>query len=309
VALAAVIEKAIEIVRPAADAKSIRLQAVLDTEAGFVLADAERLQQVVWNLLSNAIKFTPKDGRVHVGLERVDSHVEIGVSDTGEGIEPAFMPFLFDRFEQHDASTTRTHTGLGLGLAIVRHIVEAHGGTVHAKSDGRGRGALFTVALPLMVARGAEQPDRRHPTANVDEARAARHSSPRLDGLRLLVVDDEPESSEVIAMILSDAGADVHVAGSAAGARDVLSKSKIDLLVSDIGMPEEDGYHLISSVRRREDAIGNIPAVALTAYASREDKIKMLSAGFQLHIPKPVDSAELIAAIATLARSIAARRA
>jgi PAS domain S-box-containing protein len=299
VVLAPVIQKAVEVVRPSADAKEVRLQVVLDTEVGTVAGDADRLQQVVWNLLSNAIKFTPRGGRVHVTLERVQSHVEIAVADTGEGIEPAVLPHVFERFMQADASTTRVHGGLGLGLAIVRHLVEAHGGTVHADSSGSGRGAVFTVKLPLMVARTAGEAVRRHPTVAADEGTADR---PRLDGTKVLLVDDESDSNEVVAELLESCGATVRLAGSVAHARDVLAGWRPDLVVTDIGMPDEDGYAILTALRETAAGTAGVPAIALTAYASRGDRIRLLSAGFQAHLPKPVDPAELVAVNANLAR-------
>jgi PAS domain S-box-containing protein len=297
VLLAPVIEKAVDIVRPAAEAKGVRLQIVLDTGVGAVLGDVERLQQVVWNLLSNAVKFTPKDGHVQVALQRVNSHVEIAVSDSGQGIDPAFFPYVFERFQQAEAGSNRTHGGLGLGLAIVRHIVEAHGGTVHAESPGPGQGSVFTAKLPIMVARAAGEAERRHPAiAPAGEAIALQ----RLDGIRILIVDDEADSNEAVGSLLVACGADVRAATSAAHARDVLVLWKADVLVSDVGMPGEDGYGLIASLRAREGDEACIPAVALTAFASREDKVRLLSAGFQAHIAKPLDAAELIAVIASL---------
>jgi PAS domain S-box-containing protein len=300
VMVAPLIEKAVDIVRPAADAKNVRLQVVLDTEVGAILGDAERLQQVVWNLLSNAVKFTPRDGRVHVVLERVNSHIEIAVSDTGQGIAPAFLPYVFERFQQAEVGASRTHGGLGLGLAIVRHIVEAHGGTVHAESPGAGRGAVFTVKLPLMMARMAGEVQRRHPTVSL----AANDGDlPRLEGLRILIVDDEPDSNEVVGYLLGSCGAEIRAAGSAEQARGVLQGWRPDVLVSDIGMPGEDGYGFISSLRANEGDVAQIPAVALTAFASREDKVRLLSAGFQAHVPKPLDPAELVAVIASIGRA------
>ena len=302
VVLQRVIENAVDVVRPAAEAKSVRLQVVLDTDVGPVLGDAERLQQVVWNLLSNAIKFTPKDGRIQVALERVNSHVEVAVSDTGLGIRSETLPFIFERFRQGETGTTRTHGGLGLGLAIVKHIVEAHGGTIHAESAGEGKGAVFTVRLPLAIARTADEPERRHPTAGegnvgVDQA------YPSLEGLRVLVVDDEPHSNEVVMTLLASCGAEIRVAVSAPQAREILRRWTPDVLVSDIGMPGEDGYELIAKLRAEEGVGAQLPAVALTAYASREDHIRLLSAGFQAHVAKPLDPLELVTVVANLART------
>jgi len=299
VPLAPVIERAVEVVRPAADAKGVRLEAALDTETGAVLGDAERLQQVVWNLLSNAVKFTSKGGRVRVALKRVDSHVEIAVSDTGQGIERGFLPRIFERFQQADTSTTRAHGGLGIGLAIVRHIIEAHGGGVHADSPGIDRGAVFTVRLPVMTDRTVGEQARLQSAAST----AAQDQMIELDGLRILVVDDEPDSNEVVRTLLSSCGAEVRVAASAEQAREILGRWSADLLVSDVGMPGEDGYSLVGRLRAENDKRARIPAVALTAYASREDKIRLLSAGFQAHVPKPLDPAELVTVVASIART------
>ena len=297
-----VIENAVEVVRPAADAKNVRLHVVLDTEVGPVLGDAERLQQVLWNLLSNAIKFTPKDGRVQVVLERVNSHVEIAVSDSGMGIRPETLPFIFERFRQGETGTTRAHGGLGLGLAIVRHIIEAHGGTVHAESAGEGTGAVFTVKLPLAVARIADDRERRQPTTSQADV-TAENGYPSLRGLRILVVDDEPHSNEVVSALLASCGAEIRVAVSAPQAREILRRWTPDILVCDIGMPGEDGYELIAKLRAEEGVGAQLPAVALTAYASREDHIRLLSAGFQAHVAKPLDPLELVTVVANLART------
>jgi PAS domain S-box-containing protein len=299
VALPPVIQKAVEVVRPSAEAKGVRLQVVLDTEVGAVAGDPARIQQVVWNLLSNAIKFTPKDGRVQVVLERVNSHVEIAVADTGEGIDPGFLPHIFERFIQADPSTTRVHGGLGLGLAIVRHIVEAHGGRVHAESAGLGKGAVFTVTLPLMVARQAGEAERRHPTAAPDNGAMDR---PRLDGTNVLLVDDESDSNEVVAQLLESCGATVRLAGSVAHARDVLAGWRPDLVVTDIGLPDEDGYAMLTVLRETAESNARVPVIALTAFASRGDRVRLLSAGFQAHLAKPVDPAELMALVASFAR-------
>ena len=299
--LAPVVQAAIDVMRPAAEARGIRLQAVLDSEAGRVSGDPARLQQVVWNLLSNAIKFTAKGGRVQVVLERVNSHVEIAVSDTGQGIAAEFLPHMFERFQQYERGPSRAHGGLGLGLAIVRHIVELHGGTVHAESPGVGRGAVFTVKLPLIViARTAGEVERRHPLATPE---AATDGYPSLDGLRVLVVDDEPDSNEVVRTLLASCGAEVRVAASAEQAREILGRWRVELLVSDVGMPGEDGYAFIARLRGEEREAARIPAIALTAYASREDRIRLLSSGFQAHVPKPLDPAELVTVVASLARS------
>jgi CheY-like chemotaxis protein/two-component sensor histidine kinase len=302
--LAAVIEWAADGVLPAADAKGIRLQRVLDSGAGLVSGDPARLQQIVWNLLSNAIKFTPKGGRVQIRLERINSHVEIIVTDTGQGVSPDILPFIFERFRQADSTTTRAHSGLGLGLAIVRHLVEMHGGTVEAESGGAGQGATFTVKLPLMVVRSldirrARDAERVHPTASGD---MPFNCPPELDGLRVLVVDDEEDTRVLLRMVLERCGASVTAVSSAQEALAALKQSRPDVLVSDLGMPEEDGYSLIKKVRAlsAEDG-GQTPAAALTAYARVEDRLKVLNSGFQIHIPKPVEPIELVTVVANLA--------
>jgi signal transduction histidine kinase len=297
--LADVIQAAVDVVRPAANSKGIRLQTELDAKAAYVSADADRLQQVVWNLLSNAVKFTQKGGRVTVVLEEVNSHVEIAVSDTGKGIAQDFLPHLFERFRQADAARTVRAAGLGLGLAIVRHIVEAHGGTVHGESPGPNLGSTFTVRLPLMpMTQTTEEAQHRHPAEMVTLPGAY----DALKGLRVLTVDDEPDSNEAIRALLCSCGAEVRLAGSAAEALDILGGWVPDVLVSDLGMPGEDGYALIAKVRAREDGAKNIPAIALTGFAGVEDRERLLSAGFQIHVPKPVEPAELFAAMTNLAR-------
>jgi PAS domain S-box-containing protein len=296
------IEAAVEAVRPAAEAKGVRLQKVLDTGAVSVSGDPVRLQQVVWNLLSNAIKFTPRGGRVQVRLERVNSHVEVAVSDTGVGIPAEFLPHVFDRFRQADQKTTRQHGGMGLGLAIVRHLVELHGGTVRAESAGEGHGATFTVLLPVApVYHAEEEGGRVHP--------AARSTLPsfelfdRLDGLKVLIVDDEPDTREMLKAGLGQCGAEVVAVGSAAEALEAVEQSAPDLIISDIGMPGEDGYELMKRVRGLPaERGGRVPAIALTAYARVEDRMQALRAGYQMHVPKPVELAELAAVAASLAR-------
>ncbi|MDQ3754101.1 MAG: PAS domain S-box protein, partial [Acidobacteriota bacterium] len=303
VELVVVINAAIEAVRPAAEAKGIRLQPVLDPIASAVSGDPDRLQQIVWNLLSNAIKFTPKGGRVQVRLERINSHIEIVVSDTGQGINAEFLPYVFDRFRQADASTTRKHGGLGLGLAIVRQLVEMHGGTASVASDGEGRGATFTVKLPLLIMRhepGDEE--RRHPQV-VEGIKI--ECPPELDGVRVLVVDDEPDARQLLTVVLERCGAKILTASSATEALRLLAEVRPDVLLSDIGMPGEDGYSLIRKVRALPaEQGGRTPAAALTAYASAEDRKRVLLAGFQLHIPKPVEPTELITVVASLAGRI-----
>ena len=300
--LGAVVEEAIEIVRPAADAKGIRLEKVLDTETGMIVGDPTRLQQVMWNLLSNAVKFTPKNGRVQITLERVNSHVEIAVSDTGQGMSAEFLPQVFERFQQAETGSARSHGGLGLGLAIVRHIVELHGGSVFVESAGVGEGSTFTVKLPRMIfARTAGEAERRHPTLGELPDPAA---FPSLHDVRVLVVDDEPDSNEVVSTILASAGAEVRVAGSAADGLRELQHWRPHVIVSDIGMPGEDGYAFIAKVRAQSTEIGRIPVVALTAYASGEDRVRIFSAGFKAHVVKPTEPSELVAVVANVAEAL-----
>jgi len=306
VQLAPVVQAAVEVVRPAAEAKGLTLRALLDSEAGAVAGDAERLKQVVWNLASNAVKFTPTGGHVEVQLAGVDGRVEIRVSDTGQGIPPDFLPQIFQRFEQADSTSTRAHGGLGLGLAIVRHIVELHGGTVRAESPGEGRGAVFTVRLPLPVAQAGRELERRPPGSG---ASACPPEIAPLDGVRVLVVDDEPDNNDVVGALLSSCGAEVRLAGSARLAIETLAEWRPDVLVTDIAMPNEDGYDLLASIRAQQGEQAEILAVALTAYASREDRIRLLSAGFQAHVPKPVDPTELTAVVANLGRAAQRLRA
>ncbi|MBW4679948.1 MAG: PAS domain S-box protein [Microcoleus vaginatus WJT46-NPBG5] len=298
--LVPVIEAAIDSVRPAADAKAIRIHSVLDPNAGLVSGDSDRLQQIVWNLLSNAIKFTPRGGRVTITLERINSHVEIKVSDTGQGINAEFLPFVFDRFRQADGSTTRASSGLGLGLAIVRHLAELHGGSVHAYSPGEGLGSTFMVKLPLRaVCSITDDPERVHPTV---DSGVAFDQAPALDGLRVLVVDDEPDARDFLSTALQECGALVKTAGSVREAIAQIKQFNPNVLVSDIGMPQEDGYALIRQVRALDAERGEfLPAAALTAYARESDRRRALLAGFQLHVPKPVSPAELAAVVANLA--------
>jgi PAS domain S-box-containing protein len=296
------IDAAVEAVRPAAEAKGVRLRKVIDADAGVIMGDAARLQQVVWNLLTNAVKFTPGGGRVEVRLARADSHVEIAVADTGAGIGPEFLPHVFERFRQADQRTTREHGGLGLGLSIVRQLVELHGGAVRADSEGEGAGATFTVTLPVApVHRREEAYEREHPTAR--DTLAAHECPERLDGLRVLVVDDEADARELLAAGLGQCGAEVVAASSAREALDAMARLKFDALVSDIGMPGEDGYELIRLVRALPPAGGGrTPAVALTAYARAEDRLRALRAGFEMHAAKPVELTELVVVIANLSR-------
>jgi signal transduction histidine kinase/ActR/RegA family two-component response regulator len=294
------IDTAVETVMPSADARGIRLQKIVDPKAGPIAGDPGRLQQVVWNLLSNAIKFTPKGGKVQVMLKRVDSRIEIAVSDTGQGIKPEFLPHVFERFRQADSSSTRSHGGLGLGLAIVKQLVELHGGTISAASSGPGLGSTFTVALPVLAIhrRHAAEP-RNHPPAVQS---GALEGKPKvLEGMTVLVVDDEPDARSLVKRLLEDCGAKVEAAGSAAEAVRLVPTVRPNVLVSDIGMPVVDGYELLRRVRAlgRQQG-GDVPAVALTAFARSEDRTRALMAGYLVHVSKPVEPHELIATVATV---------
>jgi signal transduction histidine kinase/CheY-like chemotaxis protein len=295
--LAHVAEMAVDAARPSAEAKQIRLHTVLDPSAGPVSGDPNRLQQVLWNLLSNAIKFTPKGGKVEVVLQRVDSHLELSVSDSGVGIAADFLPSVFDRFRQADSSTTRRHAGLGLGLSIVKQLVELHGGTVAATSPGVDRGATFTVKLPLTALR--PRAEQAHPAA----ASALPPAMPSVDlsGLRILVVEDDADARELVTHLLRESGAQVDVATSAAEALQAVQRARPDLLLSDIGMPDRDGYELIADIRRLDARQGGtIPAIALTAFARSEDRTRAMLAGYQVHVVKPIEPGELLATVASL---------
>jgi PAS domain S-box-containing protein len=296
------IDAAVEAVRPAAEAKGVHVQKVVDTAPIAIPGDPVRLQQVVWNLLSNAIKFTPRGGRVQIRSERVNSHLEIVVSDTGQGIPADFLPHVFDRFRQADQKASRHHGGMGLGLAIVRHLVELHGGSVSASSEGEGKGATFTVMLPITPVYQVDSSGSRvHPAAR--ELLPADDITDRLDGLTVLIVDDEPDTRELLRQGLEYCGAKVRVAGSAAEALTDLKLELPDILISDIGMPGSDGYDLIRQVRRLPAARGGkIAAIALTAYTRTEDRLQALRAGYDMHVPKPVELAELVAVAASVAR-------
>jgi PAS domain S-box-containing protein len=294
--LARTIQAALESVRPSAESRNIRLTCVLDPLTSPVRGDPARLQQIIWNLLTNAIKFTSSGGKVEVALERVNSHVEISVSDTGVGIEPDLLPFVFDRFRQGDASTTRQHGGLGLGLAIVKNLTEMHGGTVQAKSAGVGKGSTFRIALPLPAAH-PEEHDRAHPaTSEINPPEEIQR--PDLTGAEILIVDDEPDCLDIVRLILEKQGASVTAASSGAAALELLQTRTFHALVSDIGMPEMDGYTFIAALRRLPSHQGGqLPAIALTAFARTEDRRKAMTAGFDTFISKPVDQGELLAAI------------
>jgi signal transduction histidine kinase/CheY-like chemotaxis protein len=300
--LGSVIHAAVEAIRPAAEAKGIHLSMLLDPATEAVSGDAERLQQVVWNLLSNAVKFAPTGGRVEVKLVRADSHFEIIVADNGQGIKSEFLPYVFERFRQEDGGMSRRQGGLGLGLAIARHIVELHGGTVHAASEGLGKGATFTVALPIASVR-AVSPDELRDTAT--GVRLAPENPPSLVGVRALFVDDEADVRELITMMLAQGGAEVRTVSSATEALAACDEWQPDILIADIGMPEEDGYTLMKKLRAREsERGGHIPAIALTAYRRQEDRLRALSVGYESYVPKPVEPEELLAVVASLTNRI-----
>jgi PAS domain S-box-containing protein len=292
------LESALEAIRPAAEARQIQIDVDREPYATVVTGDADRLQQVFWNLLSNAVKFTPRGGQVGVKISRSDSQLEIEISDTGAGIRPEFLPYIFERFTQADTTTARSHAGLGLGLAIVRHIIELHGGTVTAQSEGLGKGASFRIALPVRALK----------THDVDKVTAVPTSSLAdniaLDQVRVMVVDDEAETRDLLKIMLASHGADVATYGSGAEALAQLESWKPEVLVSDIGMPVQDGYAFIRKVRSLGASSQTLPAIALTAYARAEDRMRALAAGFQMHVPKPVEASELVMVIASLVKRI-----
>jgi PAS domain S-box-containing protein len=289
--LGPIVQAAVDVMRPAAEAKGVDITTTSPARAVSVQGDPARLQQVIWNLVANAVKFTPRGGRVEVGFERADPHARITVRDTGEGISPGFLPHVFDRFRQADSSSTRRYGGLGLGLAIVRALVELHGGTVHAESAGEGLGATFTVELPL-----ASSETR---TAGAELAHAVPRAS--LEGLRVLVVDDDPESNAVVSTVLASCGADVRTALSTREALELAGRWQPDVLVSDIAMPGEDGLALLETLRARGGSFGRLPAVALTACAGPGDRRRLLAAGFQAYVAKPFRPAELAAVVESAA--------
>ncbi|MEW6736855.1 MAG: ATP-binding protein [Acidobacteriota bacterium] len=296
--LVPIIEAAVNAVRPLAEAKNILLKTIYLAGSAPVYADSTRLQQVIWNLLSNAIKFTAPGGHIQIQLLVVGEYAEIAVNDSGQGINPEFLPYVFDRFRQADSTITRHHGGLGLGLAIVKHLVELHGGTVGVESLGSGQGATFKVRLPL----GLTQNDRidtiPKPIINSDDLFK---STATLDGLRLLVVEDEPDTRELLIEILLQSHAEVRAVTCGDEALAVLDEWQPDVLISDIGLPGMDGYQLIRTIRARGiEKSGRIPAIALTAYAKSEDRLRAITAGFQMHLAKPIEPAELLAVISTL---------
>jgi signal transduction histidine kinase/ActR/RegA family two-component response regulator len=297
VTLADTIEKAIETVAPSAQARQVRLQKILDP-AVKVSGDPGRLQQVFWNLLSNAIKFTPKDGFVRVVMERVNSHIEVRVVDSGQGMSPDFIAYAFERFRQSSSGEARKTGGLGLGLSLVRNLVEMHGGSVDAHSEGEGRGSTFVIKLPLRAA-GADDLDDRHPQAAIGDPTSNFEIS--LRGLKIVVVDDERDAREVLGHILAERGAEVIGCESAVEAIATIQRVSPDVLLSDVGMPGEDGYELIRKVRMLGEPHGRVPAIALTAFSRLDDRTQALLAGFQAHLAKPVDAKELILNVAAMA--------
>jgi CheY-like chemotaxis protein len=302
--LHAIVASALESTRPAAESKSLRLECVLHPGPLPVRGDPDRLRQVLWNLLSNATKFTPPGGHIELRTANVGNEVVVSVSDSGEGISPEFLTHVFDRFRQAESSSTRSHGGLGLGLAIVRHLLELHGGEVRAHSDGEGRGATFTVTLPASDGVATEVATGARPAvgngARGDCAEAVR-------GLRVLMVEDEPDTREAITFMLTQAGAEVRPVDSADAALAAIVEWRPDVLVSDIGLPYEDGYALIRKVRALGDPEAALPAVALTAYAQEQDRVRALAAGYQVFLAKPVQAEELLAAIGRFSPSASNR--
>ncbi len=308
VQLVRVVEAALDSARPAIEAKGLQLDVVLETE-GLLAGDGARLQQIVWNLLTNATKFTPRDGQIRVVLRRDASQLELSVSDNGQGIDPSFLPRVFDRFRQADASTTKVHGGLGLGLAITRNLVEMHGGTISAESEGLGKGSTFIVRLPVAAVRRSANGPTPTPRS-APRPLAMNFDAPiELRGLRVLAVDDEPDGRDIVAAVLAACGALVVTAATVAEAMVVVEREMPDVVLSDIGMPVEDGYAFIARLRALPRAQGGAtPAACLTGYASGEDRRRALLAGFTMHVPKPIDPAELVAVVASLARMATALR-
>ena len=296
-----VVEAAVETVRPAAEAKGIRLEKLLDPRAGAVSGDPNRLQQVVWNLLANAVKFTPRAGRIQIVVEQVDSQIEIAVADTGIGIKPEFLGHVFERFRQADASSARRYGGLGLGLAIVKHLVELHGGTVHAKSLGEGQGATFAVRLPVAAVHGsAYRGGELHASRLLPVPYVFKPSD--LSAVKVVVVDDDADARVLIERVLAECDARVFTAATADEALELIAAERPDVLVSDIGMPDVDGYQLLRRVRGLGPSKGgSVPAIALTAFARSEERTRALRAGFLAHLSKPIEPAELVATVAAVA--------
>ena len=292
-----VLTAAIDSVRPSIEGKKLRFRTVLDARAARIRGDANRLQQVFWNLLSNAVKFTPSGGSIQVTLERVNSHVEVTVEDSGIGIKPEFLAFVFDRFRQADSTTTRRYGGLGLGLSIVKHLIEHHGGSVRVKSPGEGQGSSFIVALPVSAVQSS--PTGPLPKVSSEEFDLSSVELPSLSNVRVLIVDDEDDARYLIDRFIVERGGQTVMAKSAAEALQLLANERVDIIISDVGMPDIDGYELIRRVRKASRA-SNTMAIALTAYARTEDRQRALLAGYQMHLAKPVDPRELIAGIASL---------
>jgi PAS domain S-box-containing protein len=300
VEMSTVVRQAVETAQPAADAKGIRLDVIVDPRGTVVSGDPDRLRQVLWNLCSNAVKFSNRGGRVQVRLERANSHVEVTVTDGGIGIAAEFLPHLFERFSQADAGTTRAHAGLGLGLAISRHFVELQGGRISAHSEGPGLGSTFRVELPVRSVQPVVVETRHHP---VEPSYGATDPVPRLNGVHILVVDDDPDALALSREILETTGATVTTADSGQDALDKLRDGRQNVLIADIGMPRMDGFELIRRVRNSDDIdVREIPAGALTAFARSEDRTRAMQCGFEVHLSKPIDPAELMAAAASLAR-------
>jgi signal transduction histidine kinase/ActR/RegA family two-component response regulator len=282
-----VVEAATDVIRPAAEAKAIKVETVFETRPVLMMGDADRLQQAIWNLLSNAVKFAPMDARVEVRVWTGERSVHLSVRDTGAGIGPAFLPHVFDRFRQASSGYTRATGGLGLGLAIVRSVTEMHGGTVEAASPGEGQGATFFLTLPI-----TRVADRRRPPQGDEPV-----TTERLDGIRVLLVDDQADERELLETILSGSGAHVEVAGSVAEAIGTMERLQPAVIVTDIAMPEEDGYALLRRVRARTDGLRHVPLIAITAHARTEDRARAMSAGFRTYVAKPVDHARLVQAV------------
>jgi signal transduction histidine kinase/ActR/RegA family two-component response regulator len=296
--LSPIVEAALDSVRPSIEAKQLRLRKTLDPNAGPIFGDPNRLQQIIWNLLSNAVKFTPRGGRLDVIVQRVNSHVEITVHDSGQGISPEFLPHIFERFRQADSSSKRRYGGLGLGLAIVKQLVDLHGGTIRAESPGEGQGTTFVIDLPLRALR--EDAGRAHPTT--DRFPVLRPPGVSLAGTSVLIVDDENDARELVGSVLAAVGAEVWMAASVEEGLEIIGRQHPDVVVSDIGMPERDGYDLIRAIRALPAAAGGrTPAIALTAFARSEDRTRAMLAGYQVHVAKPIEPQELIATIKSLA--------
>jgi CheY-like chemotaxis protein len=298
-----VVRNAIDAIAPAADARGVRIETVIDPDAAPISGDPERLQQVLWNLLSNAVKFTNRGGKVQVRLERVNSHVELSVSDTGIGIPPEFLPHVFERFRQADAGISRERGGLGLGLSIAKQLTELHGGSIDVSSAGPGRGSTFQVKIPVMIVHPVrDELPRVHPRAR---STAADANGVGLHGIHVLAVDDEPDALALVCEVLEAVGARITTAQSAEEALDKLLTQIPDVVVADLGMPRVDGFGFIDRLRRHANSrVREIPAAALTAFARSEDRMKALRAGFQIHLAKPIDPAELITTVAALAKRV-----